>query len=200
MPGLTRHPVNRIFPLLVLPLIYSDDASKTAQITRLVYQRATESLISRAFRTRNKVLIRGLPPLDNDRYRFCLPSPEDLATLIMPLARATSPTALTKKSGSPSSSAALRYSIIASSLSRKSTTSKFLIFINTPEALSAFDVHVVCVPYKGHYIRELHQPQNPGIWGQSKNIWIKPATSDNVSIFTLTPKIDEIRKDRYERV
>ena len=36
--------------------------------------------------------------------------------------------------------------------------------------------------------------------GQSKNIWIKPATSDNVSIFTLTPNIDEIRKDRYERV
>ena len=25
-----------------------------------------------------------------------------------------------------------------------------------------------------------------GIWGQSKNTWIKPATSDNVSIFTLT--------------
>ena len=70
--------------------------------------------------------------------------------------------------------------------------------MNTPEALSAFDVHVVCVLYKGHYIRELHQPQYPGIWGHSKNIWIKPATSDNVSIFTLTPNIDETRKGRCE--
>ena len=39
-----------------------------------------------------------------------------------------------------------------------------------------------------------------GIWGQSKNTWIKPATSDNVSIFTLTPIIDEIRENRRERV
>ena len=39
-----------------------------------------------------------------------------------------------------------------------------------------------------------------GIWGQSKNIWIKPATSDSVSIFTLTPNIDETRKDRNKQV